>query len=107
MDGSFVWYELMTTDTAAAATFYANVVGWGAQDASTPDLAYTLFTAGSGAGVSLPTSATGQKRKSSMRAYVFRCSPNNGHRQDTSAGPFRANKRHRSRMAAQSAGIVN
>jgi hypothetical protein len=64
MDGSFVWYELMTTDTAAAATFYANVVGWGAQDASTPDLAYTLFTAGSGAGVSLPTSATGQKRKS-------------------------------------------
>jgi predicted enzyme related to lactoylglutathione lyase len=23
--GSFVWYELMTTDMAAAATFYANV----------------------------------------------------------------------------------
>jgi predicted enzyme related to lactoylglutathione lyase len=45
--GSFVWYELMTTDMAAAATFYANVVGWGAQDASTPDLAYTLFTTGS------------------------------------------------------------
>jgi predicted enzyme related to lactoylglutathione lyase len=45
--GSFVWYELMTTDMAAAATFYANVVGWGAQDASTPDLAYTLVTTGS------------------------------------------------------------
>lgn len=45
--GRFAWYELMTTDTAAAATFYANVVGWGAQDASTPDLAYTLVTAGS------------------------------------------------------------
>lgn len=45
--GRFAWYELMTTDTAAAATFYANVVGWGTQDASTPDLAYTLFTAGS------------------------------------------------------------
>jgi uncharacterized protein len=44
---SFVWYELMTTDMAAAATFYANVVGWGAQDASTPDLAYTLVTTGS------------------------------------------------------------
>jgi uncharacterized protein len=43
----FVWYELMTTDMAAAATFYVNVVGWGAQDASTPDPAYTLFTAGS------------------------------------------------------------
>src|SRR5258707_10493668 len=32
----------------------------------------------------------GQNRKSSMRAYVFRCSPNNGHRQDTSVCPFRA-----------------
>jgi hypothetical protein len=35
--------------------------------------------------------AMGQNRKSSMRANVFRCSPNNGHRQDTSACPFRAN----------------
>src|SRR6266487_4649980 len=26
-----------------------------------------------------PTSATGQNRKNSMRAYDFRCSPNNGH----------------------------
>src|SRR5882672_7116036 len=45
--GHFAWYELMTTDMAAAETFYANVVGWGAQDASTPVQAYTLFTAGS------------------------------------------------------------
>src|SRR5258707_7981403 len=45
--GRFAWYELMTTNMAAAATVYASVVGWGAQDASTPDLAYTLFTAGS------------------------------------------------------------
>ena len=42
--GRFVWYELITTDMAAAKAFYANVVGWGAQDASTSDLAYTLFT---------------------------------------------------------------
>jgi len=44
--GCFAWYELMTTDMAAAETFYGNVVGWGAQDASTPNLAYTVFTAG-------------------------------------------------------------
>jgi uncharacterized protein len=44
--GCFAWYELITTDTAAAEAFYAKVVGWGAQDASTPDLAYTVFTAG-------------------------------------------------------------
>jgi predicted enzyme related to lactoylglutathione lyase len=25
---SFVWYELMTSDVAAAKTFYAGVVGW-------------------------------------------------------------------------------
>ncbi len=44
--GCFAWYELMTTDMAAAETFYGNVVGWGAQDASTPDLPYTLFSSG-------------------------------------------------------------
>ena len=41
--GRFVWYELITTDMAGAKAFYTNVVGWGAQDASTSDLAYTLF----------------------------------------------------------------
>jgi uncharacterized protein len=44
--GCFVWYELLTTDIAAAKAFYGSVVGWGAQNASTPDLAYTLFTTG-------------------------------------------------------------
>ena len=43
--GRFTWYELMTTDVAAAKAFYGKVVGWGAQDASTSELAYTLFTA--------------------------------------------------------------
>ena len=42
--GRFTWYELMTTDTVGATAFYASVAGWGTQDASTPDLAYTLFT---------------------------------------------------------------
>jgi hypothetical protein len=44
--GRFVWYELITTDIAAAKLFYAEVVGWGTQDASTSDFAYTLLTAG-------------------------------------------------------------
>jgi uncharacterized protein len=44
--GRFVWYELITTDVAAARAFYTQVVGWGAQDASTPGLPYTLFTIG-------------------------------------------------------------
>jgi predicted enzyme related to lactoylglutathione lyase len=42
----FAWYELLTTDVAAASDFYGKVVGWGAKDASTPGLAYTVLTAG-------------------------------------------------------------
>jgi uncharacterized protein len=44
--GKFVWYELMTTDTAGAATFYRNVVGWSAQDAGMPDMSYTILSVG-------------------------------------------------------------
>src|SRR5258708_37177337 len=44
--GRFVWYGLMPTDVAAAKAFYTKVVGWGAQDASTPDMPYILFTVG-------------------------------------------------------------
>jgi len=44
--GCFVWYELMTTDVEAAKVFYTKVVGWGAQDVSTPGMTYTLLTAG-------------------------------------------------------------
>ncbi|KQY34000.1 VOC family protein [Rhizobium sp. Root483D2] len=41
--GAFVWYELMTTDTKAAETFYDDVVGWTSADSGMPDADYTLF----------------------------------------------------------------
>jgi hypothetical protein len=41
--GQFAWYELLTTDIDAAATFYGDVIGWDAQDASTPEIPYKLF----------------------------------------------------------------
>jgi predicted enzyme related to lactoylglutathione lyase len=44
--GRFAWYELITTDVAAARAFYTKVMGWDAQDASTPGLPYTVFSAG-------------------------------------------------------------
>jgi uncharacterized protein len=44
--GRFVWYELMTTDTAAAEDYYTKVVGWGARAAPNTSMPYTLFTAG-------------------------------------------------------------
>ena len=42
----FIWYELMTTDTAAAEVFYRGVIGWRTQDAGMPGLKYTLLSAG-------------------------------------------------------------
>ena len=71
--GRFVWYELMTTDMEAAKAFYADVVGWGTQDASMPGMAYTLFTAG-GASVSglmdLPEDARKLGLRPSWIGYV-------------------------------------
>jgi hypothetical protein len=40
----FAWYELLTTDVAAAQSFYGKAVGWDVQDVSTPEFAYRLFS---------------------------------------------------------------
>lgn len=42
----FVWYELMSSDVAAAKAFYATVVGWKTQDMPMPGMTYTLLHAG-------------------------------------------------------------
>src|SRR5262249_39791434 len=46
MQGQFVWYELMTTNTKAAKDFYGKVVGWSGQDMPMPGMTYTLLSAG-------------------------------------------------------------
>jgi uncharacterized protein len=46
LNGRFVWYELMTTDLAAARAFYGQVVGWHAIDAQMPGQDYWIFTVG-------------------------------------------------------------
>lgn len=43
--GSFIWYELMTSDSAPAQRFYAAVAGWEMRDAGMPNMAYTLASA--------------------------------------------------------------
>jgi predicted enzyme related to lactoylglutathione lyase len=43
---NFAWYELMTTDTAAAGTFYSSVVGWSTHDVGTANMPYTSFNLG-------------------------------------------------------------
>jgi len=58
--GSFVWCELLTTDTAAAESFYKKVVGWTAKPFG-PDGSYTVFNnsldSGVGGVMKLPDSA--------------------------------------------------
>jgi len=44
--GRFLWYDLMTTDMAAAAAFYREVVGWDARDSGMPDRSYSIFSMG-------------------------------------------------------------
>ena len=44
--GRFAWYELLTTDMAAARDFYASVLEWTARDAADPRFAYSVFAAG-------------------------------------------------------------
>jgi predicted enzyme related to lactoylglutathione lyase len=44
--GRFAWYELLTTDMAAAQAFYGSVVGWSACDASTAAFRYRILSAG-------------------------------------------------------------
>lgn len=45
-NGTFVWYELMTTDAQAAERFYAEVVGWNMRDSGMPGGRYTIVSAG-------------------------------------------------------------
>jgi predicted enzyme related to lactoylglutathione lyase len=40
--GRFVWYDLMTTDPAAAPDFYRNVIGWTTTEWDGP-MPYTMF----------------------------------------------------------------
>jgi uncharacterized protein len=71
--GRFAWYELLTTDVAAAKGFYAHVVGWGARDESTADLVYTVFTSGSdsiGGLMSLPADALKMGASPRWMGYV-------------------------------------
>ena len=44
--GKFIWYDVMTTDTRAAETFYKRVIGWSAKDSGMSDRSYTIFSAG-------------------------------------------------------------
>lgn len=47
--GDFVWYDLMTTDTAAAIAFYTQVLGWSTQDFEGGKEPYKMWVGSQGA----------------------------------------------------------
>src|ERR1700674_4640633 len=70
---SFVWYELMTSDTAAAKAFYSKVVGWKTQDMPMPGMTYTLLNVGDtqvGGLMALPKEACDAGMKPCWVGYV-------------------------------------
>jgi predicted enzyme related to lactoylglutathione lyase len=70
--GRFCWYELMTTDVAAAERFYGSVVGWTTRDSGMPGMNYTLAYAGEvqAAGIAeLPQEAKGMPP--AWMGYIF------------------------------------
>ncbi|MEO7400614.1 MAG: VOC family protein [Polaromonas sp.] len=46
LPSKFVWYDLMTSDTRAAESFYKSVIGWDARDSGMANHAYTIFSMG-------------------------------------------------------------
>ena len=62
--GAFSWTELMTTDVAAAKTFYTKLFGWTTEEMSvTPGMTYTVVkAAGNGIGgiMACPQGAQGK-----------------------------------------------
>lgn len=48
MSGRFVWYELVTSDTAKAIAFYGDVVGWKTELFGEGKEAYTMWVASQG-----------------------------------------------------------
>jgi predicted enzyme related to lactoylglutathione lyase len=71
--GQFFWYDIMTTDTKAAAKFYSQVVGWGTQDGGQAGKEYTLFTV-NGQGVAglmpIPEEAARNGAKPGWMGYI-------------------------------------
>ena len=72
--GKFIWYDVMTSDTKAAAAFYSDVVGWDAQEHAMPDnRTYTVFSKGPAmvAGLmAIPASSCAEGVKPCWSGYI-------------------------------------
>ena len=69
----FVWYELMTSDAAAAEAFYRSVIGWKTADAGMPGMTYTLLSVGESAIaglMNLPAAASAAGAQPGWLGYI-------------------------------------
>ena len=67
----FVWYELMTSDTGSAVSFYRSVIGWGTQDSGMAS--YTLLTMGTsmvGGVMAIPDEARARGARPVWLGYI-------------------------------------
>ena len=70
MPANFFWYDLVTTDTKAAAKFYGDVVGWTYEDTSQPGNAYGLFKVGDAGVAGLMPFPEGMKGHPGWNGYI-------------------------------------
>jgi uncharacterized protein len=71
--GQFSWNELVTTDPAAATSFYSQLFGWKTQEFPMPGFTYTVVSAGgvhSGQGGIMPLPAGAQGMPPAWISYV-------------------------------------
>ncbi len=71
--GSFVWYELMTSDVDAAARFYGSVVGWTQNAGSAPGIDYREWSIGGetvGGSMVIPAEAAANGMRPGWLGYI-------------------------------------
>lgn len=72
MPHAFFWYDVMTTDTAAAAKFYADVVGWVPQDSGSPGYtALTVNGVGTAGLMAVPDEAAKMGARPAWMGYIL------------------------------------
>ena len=72
--GQFVWYDVMTSDSKAAESFYRNVIGWDAKDSGMIGRSYALFSAGPmmvGGLMPIPEEARAMGARPTWNGYVL------------------------------------
>lgn len=67
LQGSWIWYELMTPDPAGSKAFYEQVVGWNVSPGTAQTNGYGFLTAPDGAMIGGVLELTGAMRESGVR----------------------------------------